>query len=78
MPHVHAEDVIGNQLSIGLRQKAGSVLSFVTLTIGASSTNVAINTDGVTPGTYILLLESYDSALTTLVLKTDTVTIFVT
>ena len=78
MPHVHAEDVIGNQLSIGLRQKAGSVLSFVTLTIGASSTNVAINTDGVKPGTYILMLESYDSALTTLVLKTDTVTIFVT
>ena len=54
------------------------MLSFVTLTIGASSPNVAINTDGVTPGTYILVLESYDSALTTLVLKTDFVTILVT
>jgi hypothetical protein len=29
VPHIHSEDVIGNQLNVELRQKPGSELSFV-------------------------------------------------
>ena len=75
--HVHAEDVIGNYLAIDLRQKAGLELSFVTLKNGISSTDVAINTTGLIPGEYNLVLESFDSAFKTLALKTDTIKIVV-
>ena len=75
--HVHAEDVIGNHLDIDLRQKAGLELSFVTLKNGSSSTDVAINTTGLIPGEFNLVLESFDSAFQTLALKTDTIKIIV-
>ena len=47
VPHVHAEDVIGNKLVIGLRQKTGSELPFLAFTIGTSSSDVAITTNEV-------------------------------
>ena len=69
-------------LNIDLSQKTGSVLSFVTITNGASSADVTINASSLsynaTP--YPMMLESKDtnSALPTLVLKTDIVNIYVT
>ena len=69
--------MIGNQLAINLRQKAGSELSFVTLKNDASSTDVAINTTDLINGEYNLVLESFDTAFKTLTLKTDTVKIVV-
>ena len=69
--------------NIELRQNSPSSLTFVTIVKGASSKNVAIDTNAtsVTVGVYTLILESYGdtstgSSLTTL--KTDTVTIYVT
>ena len=62
---------------VDLRQKAGSELSFVTLTNGASSTDVLINTSDVSPGEYNLVIESFDSAFKPLALKTDTIKIIV-
>ena len=77
IPHVHAEHKIGNQIAIDIRQKAGSELSFITLKNGISSTDVAINTTGLTPGEYNLVLESFDSAFEALALKTDSIKIIV-
>ena len=77
VPHVYAEDVIGNQLAIDLRQKNGTELSFVTLKNGVSSTDVTINTTGLIPGEYYVILESFDSTFKNLALKTDTIKIVV-
>ena len=79
VPHVYSEEKIGNQLAIDLRQQADSELPFVSFINRASSTDVVIDTTGVLPGEYTLVLESYDanSDLPELTLKTDIVTIFV-
>ena len=52
----------------------------MTITNGANSATVTINTADVTAGIYDLVLESYDSSLgsTSAALKTDTVTVYVT
>ena len=79
VPHVFAEDVIGDQLAIELRQKAGSEIPFVSFINFASSTDVVIDATGVLPGEYTLVLESFDtnSDLQELTLKTDIITIVV-
>ena len=62
-----------------MRQKVGSELDFVTFANGATSTDVNINTNGVSPGNYTLELQSYDTnggVFSTL--KTDTIFITVT
>ena len=66
--------------NIKLRQKSSVSLSFTTISDGATSATVSIDTTGVIVGTYKLVLESYDSSAGPLfeTLKTDTVTIYVT
>ena len=86
MPNVYAEDVIADTLKIDLVQKTGSVLSltipFVTITQGAISADVTFNASSllanITP--YPMVLESTNtaSALPALVLKTDTIKVYVT
>ena len=51
----------------------------MTITNGATSASVTIDANGVTTGTYTLVLESYDSSAgsSSETLKTDTVTIYV-
>ena len=62
-----------------MRQKVGSELSFVTFTNRATSTDVIINTNGVLPGVYTLVLQSYDTTGAVFsTLKTDTIIITVT
>ena len=61
VPHVFAEDVIGDKLAIDLRQKVGSELPFISFRNGIDSTDVLINAVGVKPGSYSLLLESFDT-----------------
>ena len=79
MPHIHSESTIGNDLTVNMRQKAGSKLAFVTFAYKATSTDVNINTSGVSPGVYTLELESYDTAGGVFsTLKTDTIIITVT
>ena len=79
---VYAEDTIADTLSISTRQKTSSTLSFVTLVNSALSTDVTINASSLPAraAPYSLVLESTDdySALPSLVLKTDTVNIYVT
>ena len=82
MPNVYAEDVIADTLKIDLVQKTGSVLPFVTITQGAISADVTFNAysllANITP--YPMVLESTNtaSALPALVLKTDTIKVYVT
>ena len=80
MPDVCAEDTIADTLNIALSQS--STLTFVTLTNGASSADVTINASSLSANAtpYQMVLESKDtnSALPNLVLKTDTVNIYVT
>ena len=55
------------------------MLSFVTFADQATSTDVIINTVGVTEGYYTLVLESYDSAGGVYsTLKTDSIVLTVT
>ena len=74
--------MIADTLNIDLNQKSGSELSFVTLINDLSSADVTIDasslSDNATP--YQMVLESRDtnSELPALVLKTDTVYIYVT
>ena len=65
--------------TIALRQISSAALAFVTITNGATSASVTIDANGVTAGTYTLVLESYDSSAgsSSETLKTDTVTIYV-
>ena len=78
VPHVYPEDVIGTQFVVDLRQQAGVELSFVTLSNGPTSTEVVINTVGVDPGDYILVIESFDSSSSEgFTLKIDKITIVV-
>ena len=79
MPDVHAEDEIGNVISILLLPKKGTELPFVTISSYSFPVNVLINAIGVLPGEYNLVLESYDSNATeNFVLNTDTIKIVVT
>ena len=84
MPDVHAEDDIGNVISILLFQKIGAELPFVSLSSYSFLVNVLINAIGVLPGEYNLLLESFDrsyydsNATENLVLNTDTIKIVIT
>ena len=77
VPHVIDENLID---VIDLRQQAGSELSFVSLVNGAASTDVVIDTTGVLPGEYTLVLESFDtnSNLPGLTRYTDTIILVVT
>ena len=76
VPHIYSESTIGNVLAVKMRQKVGSELIFVTLTNGTSSTGVNINTIGVSPGVYPLVLQSYDTAGGVFsTLRTDTIMI---
>ena len=62
-----------------MRQKVGSELSFVTFANRATSTDVIFNTNGVSPGVYTLVLQSYDTAgVVFSTLKTDIITLTVT
>ena len=59
-----------------MRQKAGSELSFVSLTQGPNT--VVTFAAGVNPGVYSLVLESFDTAVTdSPVVKTETLAITV-
>ena len=79
MPHIYSESTIGNVLAVNMRQKVGSELSFVTFANGATSTDVIINSNGVSPGVYNLVLQSYDTdGVVFSTLKTDTIIITVT
>ena len=78
--HVYASITLPSSLSLDLRQKNGSKLTFVTLTNDASSTDVEIDATYLLPIEYTLVLEAFESegAFKGLSLKTDTVTILVT
>ena len=79
MPDVHAEDEIGNVISISLLQKKGTELPFVTISSYFSPVNVLINAIDVLPGEYNLVLESYDFNTTeNFVLNTDMIKIVIT
>ena len=78
MPHVYAADAIFDIQDIDLRVAADSEFASVSVTNGATSTELTIDAAGIAVGTYTLKLESFgfhDGNL--LVLKTDTVTISV-
>ena len=62
VPHVYAEDTIGNTLAIDLRLSATSELTSVTFVNGATSTDIIIDGANLSAGTsYTLELESFDT-----------------
>ena len=62
VPHVYAEDTIGNTLAIDLRLSATSELTSVTFVNGATSTDIIIDGADLSAGTsYTLELESFDT-----------------
>ena len=78
VPHVRAQDTIGNVIAIDLRLGDDSELTSVQLTNGATATDVIIDTTGLTVGTHVLKLESFDTNGEVFSsLKIDTVTIVV-
>ena len=78
MEHIESAIALPTAQVIDLRQQAGTELSFVTLANGASSTDVILDTLGVAPGTYSIVLQSCDSSsLLQPTLMTDTITIIV-
>ena len=78
--HVRAKHVISDILAINLQQKPGAELSWVSIVNYSSDAVMTIMAKDVPAGVYSLVLESVDknSSLPTLVLKTDTVTIYKT
>ena len=71
--HIKASLEYAHSLDINLRQSSSSAnLSFVTFKNEASSTEVIINTEGISPGEHTLVLESFDaSGSVKSTLKTD-------
>ena len=59
--HIYADPnyPIGNQLEIHLRQT--STLEFIEMDRSASQTTLMINEEGVQPGVYQLVIESFDA-----------------
>ena len=60
IPHITSSLTIGNTLQIDMRQRSGAELSFVSLSNGASSTDVTIDGNDLALGDYELILESFD------------------
>ena len=60
VPHVFAQDTIGNVLAIDLRLSADSEYTAVELSNGAGATEVTIDATSVYSGEYTLKLESFD------------------
>ena len=76
VPHITSALTIGNILQINLRQKSGFELDFVSLSNTLGSTDVMIDGEIPTPGTYELVLESFDEASSVQsALKTDRIQI---
>ena len=76
LPHIEAIYPIGNTLNIEARQLSGSELSFVTLSHQSTGTEVTIDPDLTTAGTYELKIESLDlNSSVQSILKTETFTI---
>ena len=74
---IYAMLEIGNTLDIHLRQKVGSELPWVTFPDG-NPKQVHFAPDGVEPGNYTVILESFDQNSGVFsTLKTDTVTVTV-
>ena len=61
IPHITSALTIGNTLQINLRQKSDSELDFVSFSNTLGSTDVIFSGEQ-TPGTYELVLESFDEA----------------
>ena len=62
MPHIYAEEDIGNVLAINLRQRQGSELDFVTFVEHDGHTDVVFDAANLVSGQqYTLILESFDS-----------------
>ena len=61
IPHITSALTIGNTLQINLRQKSDSVLDFVSFSNTLGFTDVIFSGEQ-TPGTYVLVLESFDEA----------------
>ena len=79
--HIKAEYPYANDLAINLRQRPGSELSFVSFENNAvsASTNVIIDTTGLTTGEHTMVLQSFDenSDGVESTLKTDTIQIII-
>ena len=76
VPHVHADDTIGNVLAIDLRLGQDSDLTSVWLANSLTATEVVIDAINLSAGTYTLILESFDrngGVFSTL--KTDIITV---
>ena len=62
MPHIYAEEDIGNVLAINLRQKQGFELDFVSFVEQDSHTDVLIDASNLLGGQqFTLVLESFDT-----------------
>ena len=80
VPHIRAEEDIGNVLAINLRQQEGTQLAFVSFAEETGFTDVLIDGSTLATGTeHVLVLESFNinSKGVESALKTDTVTITV-
>ena len=73
--NISAAQTIGNTLDIVVKQQDDSELSWVTLRQG-DPTEVQLSFDGLSPGDYLLNLQSFDNnSVQKSILKTDTITI---
>lgn len=77
---VRAVYPLTHDLEIHLRQKQGDEHSFVTIEESSSFSKVLIDTEGVSPGEYTLMLESFNALANNdgaapATLKTDTITV---
>lgn len=79
VPHVHAVDIIGNILAISLRLGPDTDITSILFTNDTEVTKVTIDATLITPGTYSLQFESFDTNSGVFsTLKIDKITVVVT
>lgn len=72
--HIIAHPPIGNELWINIKQGADNTLGFIEISLTATESVLKLNGAGVEPGTYELIIESFDENSTVkTTLKKDTI-----